>query len=189
MAALLGGGATSLLALGGAAMLARRWGLVESAMATPRVMRDHRLGPFDNNVLSIVRGNSVTKNLRAALDAMGGLRRFLAPRDHVLIKPNIAWDRRPEQGATTNPELVAELVRACRDAGVEEVHVLDCPVDDPTLTYHRSGILDAARNAGATVLFPKPDRVRSGSNPGSKLSVAHPRCVSLGRQNHQCTYR
>jgi uncharacterized protein (DUF362 family) len=133
-------------------------------------MRDHRLGPFDNNVLSIVRGNSVTRNLRAALDAMGGLRRFLAPRDRVLIKPNIAWDRRPEQGATTNPELVAELVLACRDAGVEEVHVLDCPVDDPMLTYHRSGILNAARNAGATVLFPNQTEYVHVQIPGQSLA-------------------
>ena len=32
------------------------------------------------------------------------MRRFVGRQDVVVIKPNIAWDRTPEQAANTNPE-------------------------------------------------------------------------------------
>jgi uncharacterized protein (DUF362 family) len=167
---LLGGGGAAALTLGGGAWLTRRWGLVDSALAAPRTMRDHRVAALDGRALAIVRGSSASKNLRAALDAVGGLRHFLAPGDRVLIKPNIAWDRRPEQGATTHPEVVAELVLHCRDLGIKELRVLDCPVDDPTRTYHRTGIAAAARNAGATVLLPSQSDYVQVQLPGQSLA-------------------
>lgn len=167
---LLGGGATTLLTVGGGVLLARRWGLVDSALAVPQTMRDHRVAPVDGKSLAIVRGSSVANNVRAALDAVGGLGHFLSPSDRVLIKPNIAWDRRPEQGTTTHPEVVAALVHACRDLGVKELRVLDCPVDDPARTYHRTGILQAARDAGANVLLPSQSQEVQVQLPGQSLA-------------------
>jgi uncharacterized protein (DUF362 family) len=151
---LLGGGSVGLLGVGATAWYAKRAGLVEAATATVQTMPDHRVVSAAGNVLGIVRGSSPEKNVRAALDALGGMQRFVSAKDRVLIKPNIAWDRRPEQGATTEPRVVAELVRICRELGVENLRVLDCPVDDPTRAYHRTGILAAARDAGAQVIMP-----------------------------------
>jgi uncharacterized protein (DUF362 family) len=133
-------------------------------------MRDHRVKPVSGKTLAIARGTSAAKNVRAVLDALGGVGRFLSPSDRVLIKPNIAWDRRPEQGATTNPEVVAEVVRACRDIGVKEIRVIDCPVDKPELTYQRSGIRDAARAAGAIVLLPSQSEYAQIQIPGRNVT-------------------
>jgi uncharacterized protein (DUF362 family) len=152
---LLGGGSVGLLAVAGGVGLTKRWGLIESLGAKVQTMPDHRVSEAGGQQLSIVHGSSPEQNVRAALEALGGLRRFVSAKDRVLIKPNIAWDRSPEQAATTDPRVVAEVVRACRDAGVEQLRVMDCPVDDPVRTYRSTRILDAARDAGAQVLLPK----------------------------------
>jgi uncharacterized protein (DUF362 family) len=57
-----------------------------------------------------------------ALEDLGGIRRFVSRQDVVVLKPNIAWDRTPEQAANTNPELVAEVVRQCWQAGAKAGH-------------------------------------------------------------------
>lgn len=120
--------------------------------------------------MAVARGPNAATNVRAVLDAIGGMRRFVSPNDRVLIKPNIAWERTPAQGATTNPEVVAEVVRACRDAGVDKPRVLDCPVHDPARTYQRSGILAAARDAGASVLLPSESPYVEVKLPGHSVN-------------------
>jgi uncharacterized protein (DUF362 family) len=72
----------------------------------------------------------------------------------------------PFQGATTNPEVVAELVRACREAGAREIIVTDCPVDDAGRSFERSGILKAARDAGAKVILPSESTFVDVKIPG-----------------------
>lgn len=87
-------------------------------------------------------------NLRRALDAMGGMEAFVRPGETVAIKPNCAWDRRPQQAANTDPEVVAELVRQCLEAGASKVTVLDNTCHDPGRAFDRSGIAAAVKEAG-----------------------------------------
>lgn len=103
--------------------------------------------------LAVVRGTSPERITRAAIDALGGISRFVSRGDVVVIKPNIGWDRRPEFAATTNPEIVAALVRASLEAGAKKVKVFDNPVFDARRCYKQSGIADAASRAGAEVSF------------------------------------
>lgn len=95
-----------------------------------------------------------------ALENLGGIGRFIKRQDVVVIKPNIAWDRTPEQAANTNPELVAEVVRQCRDAGARRVVVTDVSCNEPRRCFQRSGIQAAAHAAGADVILPDPDLFR-----------------------------
>jgi uncharacterized protein (DUF362 family) len=78
----------------------------------------------------------------------------------VVIKPNIAWDRTPEQAANTNPELVAEVVKQCWAAGAKRVVVTDVSCNEPRRCFMRSGIQAAARAEGAEVILPNPDMFR-----------------------------
>jgi uncharacterized protein (DUF362 family) len=88
--------------------------------------------------------------VRASLDPLGGMGKFVKSGDRVLVKPNIGWARKPEQAATTNPEVVAEIVRLCREAGAREVKVIDHSVDRPdALVLDMSGLKAAAEKAGA----------------------------------------
>jgi uncharacterized protein (DUF362 family) len=98
--------------------------------------------------------------VQKALSVLGGMSRFVRPQDVVVIKPNIAWDRTPEQAANTNPELVAEVVRQCRDAGAKRVIVTDVSCNEARRCFHRSGIEAAARSAGAEVILPDPELFR-----------------------------
>ena len=104
--------------------------------------------------MSVVRGSEVEAMVREALSLLGGMERFIAKGDRVLIKPNVGWDRQPEQAANTNPEVVAALVHLCREAGADEVVVTDVSLNDPHRCFFRSGIQAAAQEAGALVQLP-----------------------------------
>jgi uncharacterized protein (DUF362 family) len=95
--------------------------------------------------------------LNKALDAIGGIKRFVHPGEKVTIKPNIGWDRTPEQAADTNPRLVGEMVKLCLAAGASEVIVTDIPCNDARRTFTRSGIMEAASKNGANVILPTED--------------------------------
>jgi len=95
-----------------------------------------------------------------AIANLGGMGRFIAKQDVVVVKPNIAWDRTPEQAANTNPELVAEVAKQCWAAGAKRVIVTDVSCNEPRRCFLRSGIQAAARAEGAEVLLPNPDLFR-----------------------------
>jgi len=65
---------------------------------------------------------------------------------------------RPELGANTNPALVERIVRRCIEAGASKVYVFDHTCDLWKRSYITSGIEEAARRAGATVV--PADQVR-----------------------------
>jgi len=106
---------------------------------------------------------------RQAVDALGGMGRFVSKGNVVWIKPDIGWDRRPEQAATTNPDVVATLVEMCYQAGAKKVLVSDNPCNPARLTYPRSGIQPAAEKAGAEVPFLDERKFRRMSLNGKVL--------------------
>jgi uncharacterized protein (DUF362 family) len=116
---------------------------------------DWRTPGAENPALSVAGGSGPAANLQAALAALGGIDRFISPGERVVIKPNCAWDRTPEQAANTNPELIGELVRACLEAGAAAVVVAENTCHDPNRVLARSGVADAARKAGAKVVHQK----------------------------------
>lgn len=98
------------------------------------------------------RGADAGANVRRAVAALGGIERFVARGESVLIKPNLGWDRLPEQAANTDPAVVAELVRECVAAGASRVVVTDISCNDPRRCFARSGVAAAAAAAGAEVI-------------------------------------
>jgi uncharacterized protein (DUF362 family) len=106
---------------------------------------------------------------RQAIDALGGMGRFVSKGNVVWIKPDIGWDRRPEQAATTNPDVVATLVALCYQAGAKKVLVSDNPCNPARLSYPRSGIQPAAEKAGAEVPFLDERKFRKMSLNGKVL--------------------
>jgi uncharacterized protein (DUF362 family) len=104
--------------------------------------------------LAVVRGLDAELLVREAINLLGGIERFIHKGDRVLIKPNVGWDRQPEQAANTNPEVVAAVVKLCREAGAGDIRVTDVSLNDPQRCFSRSGIQDAAQNAGAKVVLP-----------------------------------
>ncbi|MBN1612359.1 MAG: DUF362 domain-containing protein [Polyangiaceae bacterium] len=97
---------------------------------------------------------------RRAVEALGGMKRFVSRGDVVAIKPNIGWDRLPVHAANTNPRVVAELVKLALQAGAGRVVVTDASCNEPNRCFQRSGIWRAAYDAGATVILPAEHRFR-----------------------------
>lgn len=116
---------------------------------------DWRVRPAEPGRVFIAGGEGPRANVARAVAAMGGMATFVQPGERVVIKPNCAWDRTAAQAANTDPEVVAELVRLCLEAGASAVVVADSSVHDPVRVFARSGIADAARTAGAAVAHPK----------------------------------
>jgi len=55
--------------------------------------------------LVVAQGPSPARVVQAAIEGLGGIKRFISRGDIVVVKPNMAWDRTPEQAANTNPEV------------------------------------------------------------------------------------
>ena len=153
------GGAAAVTA-GAAAWLSRR-SVHPIPEAGEQTRRDHRVA-HDTRFpqMAVAQGAEPRELARRVLAAMGGIRRFISRNDVVVIKPNIAWDRTPEQAANTNPDFVAEIVSQCWQAGAKRVIVTDCSCNEARRCFHRSGIQAAALAAGAEVILPDPDGFR-----------------------------
>ena len=117
-------------------------------------LKNYQVEPLsDKPALAAVTGNDWRKTTAAAIAAIGGIEHFIAKGDKVCIKPNIGWDRTPELGANTHPEVVTEIIDLCLKAGASKVIVVDVTCNSARRTYNRSGIKDAAEKAGAEVLM------------------------------------
>lgn len=106
-------------------------------------------GPCD---LVAVRGGEPVAMFRRGIGELGGMGAFVRPGQAVVVKPNIGWDTPPERGATTNPELVGEIVRQCLSAGAARVAVLDHTCDLWRNCYRNSGIEAAVKAAGGRMV-------------------------------------
>lgn len=93
-----------------------------------------------------------------AIAAIGGIERFVKNGYDVIIKPNICnANNGPEYASTTNPEVVATLVKLCLGAGAKRVRVMDYPfAGTAKAAYARSGIEDAVKAAGGEMELMAP---------------------------------
>jgi len=138
-------------------------------------LKDYGVGPAPNaSVLGIARGEQYDAMLKMAVGAIGGIGHFIRKGDVVLIKPNVAFDRSPKLGATSNPDVLAALIRLVREAGAAEVRVADNPIESPENCFQKSGIADAAHQAGARVYLPAPSSFEMLEVPGAKLIARWP---------------
>ncbi len=119
-------------------------------------------------------GKPVAELVRRALEPLGGIGRFIAKGDVVLLKPNVAFDRAPMLGATTSPDLVAAVARMCIAAGAARVFIADNPIEAPENCFYKSKITDAARQAGAAIMLPSSSRFRDVEvRPGEPDPARH----------------
>ena len=101
--------------------------------------------------LAVVQNSDPASLVRKAVEMLGGMERFVKKGNTVVVKPNIGWDRAPEQAATTNPEVVAEIIRLCKKVGAKKVLVFDRTCNQAKRCYARSQIEKMAKAAGANV--------------------------------------
>lgn len=137
-----------------------------------KVLPSFKVDRGDNAVtMAIARGDNVEALVRAALGEMGGIESFIQKGDVVLLKPNVAFDRPPLLGATTNPDVLKAVAKLCRDAGAKRILVADNPINQPEGCFFKSGIQAAAHEIGAELLLPKTSSFSPVKIDGEVLST------------------
>lgn len=91
-------------------------------------------------LVAVADGADAAAITRNAINALGGMKRFVKPGNTVVVKPNIGWDRAPELAANTNPLVVRAVVEECLRAGAKKVKVFDRTCSDERRCYKNSGI-------------------------------------------------
>ncbi len=119
--------------------------------------------------LVVARGNSPAAVTRAVIDALGGIKKFVKAGNDVILKPNICNAQNTfEYASTTNPDVLAELVRLCLAAGAKRVRVMDQPFSGTAVeAYKRSGIRDAVEKAGGEMEVMSPAKYASVNFPAA----------------------
>lgn len=103
---------------------------------TPAAIAAERPAPL----LAVGKGDDYRDLVRRVVDGLGGMARFVNRGDKVVIKPNIGWDRTPEQAANTHPLVVRALAELALEAGAKRVLVFDRSCNEERRCYMRSGI-------------------------------------------------
>ena len=74
-------------------------------------------------VLSHAEGSDYAAVTKNAINALGGIQKFVKPGNVVVVKPNLGWDRKPEYAANTHPLVVKTIVEECLKAGAKRVKI------------------------------------------------------------------
>jgi uncharacterized protein (DUF362 family) len=72
--------------------------------------------------LAVAKGANPAENTRKAIEALGGIEKFVRPGDRVLLKPNCISSNGPTSAVNTNPEVVGEIARLCQKAGARAIY-------------------------------------------------------------------
>jgi uncharacterized protein (DUF362 family) len=124
----------------------------------------------DRSTIAVIKGKDLSKTTIASMvnegfRQMGGIDLFIKKGMTVVIKPNIGWDSPPERAHNTNPDLVEAVAKACIGKGAK-VLIFDRTCDKDRFTYETSGIMQAARNAGASISYIDNRKFREVNVPG-----------------------
>ncbi len=115
----------------------------------------------------VAKGGNPEENTYRAIKGVGGIEKFVKRGSKVVIKPNIAWSRTPEQAATTNPDVVLGIVKLCKKAGASRIIVIDNPCNPWQVTYKISGIAEVVEKGGG--IMKPPIKFKQVNIEGTKI--------------------
>ncbi|MFH1726501.1 MAG: DUF362 domain-containing protein [Elusimicrobiota bacterium] len=107
--------------------------------------------------LVAVKDGSPAQMFEAGIKALGGMGRFVKKGQTVLVKPNIGWNKTPNEAANTNPDLIGRIVALAYEAGAKKVYAFDHPVNLEEECYERSGIAKAVKDNGGEMRSAKKE--------------------------------
>ena len=99
--------------------------------------------------LAIVTGKNYKEVVAHSIELLGGMEQFVRTGDTVVIKPNIGWDRKPEQAANTHPLVVQGLIEMVLDSGATRVDLFDHTCNEKRRCYQNSGMVDMVKSFGS----------------------------------------
>jgi len=87
-----------------------------------------------------VGGTDAGALVKAAIDALGGITKFVRAGDYVVIKPNAGFANPAVWATTTNPDVVLAVAKACLDAKAKQVLILEYPQAKAEKCLERCGL-------------------------------------------------
>jgi len=117
------------------------FGLAVSSLL-PKKIFSQGINDLKRPLIGVARGEKKYL-VKSALDAIGGIEKFIKPGDRVLLKPNISFAANAECGATTSVEIIKQVVELCLKQGASKVIILDYPLANPELCIERTRIKEA----------------------------------------------
>ena len=110
-----------------------------AALLAPTLIREAAFAK-EQSLVAVAEGTDYAAITRKAINAVGGMWRYVKPGDVVVVKPNMGWDRSTELAANTHPQVVRAVVEECLAAGAKKVKVFDFTCNDARRCYANSGI-------------------------------------------------
>ncbi|MGQ9706840.1 MAG: DUF362 domain-containing protein [bacterium] len=124
-------------------------------------------------ILGIVEGRDIYQATKRAIVIAGGLGGIVSRGDIIIVKPNMSFDKAPEYGANTHPDVLRAVIDSVFEAGASKVYIFDNTVESARPSYQRSGLKDAGEKAGADVIyFNERDTVEVNIKNGKVLKKA-----------------
>ncbi|NBC83555.1 MAG: DUF362 domain-containing protein [Bacteroidetes bacterium] len=120
--------------------------------------------------LVAIKGGEPAAMFDKAIQAFGGIQKFVKKGQTVVVKPNIGWNKTPEYAANTNPQLTGQIVKHCYAAGAKIVYVFDNTCNNWQKCYTNSGIEKSVKDAGGKMV------------PGNTESYYHGVQVNKGKK-------
>lgn len=142
---------------------------VSTSTAVPSTQTPTPVPPPD---LVVVRNGEPGELVRKAIEALGGMQKFVPKNADVIIKPNICVSFRTyDYAATTNPWLLGELVKMSFEAGARRVRVMDHTWQRAmTEAYVNSGIQEQVEaNGGEMEWMPRDQFIETDIPNGIDL--------------------
>lgn len=106
----------------------------------------------------VLHGKNKTALMNRALEIISANGGFGANAKQLTLKVNAAWDRKPEEGANTHPELVAAFLAGVRKSGIRNVLMPEHPCHRAAKCFATSGIADVAKAGKAEMIDLKTEQ-------------------------------
>lgn len=163
-------GGAAAVTMGSYGGLYGRTGLAGPAPVA-RADSDFRVPGAPEAVAVVQGGESATAEalIRKAIDALGGMSRYVSRGDVVALKLNMSWDRPPELAANTSPEAVMAMVGLCYEAGAARVKLVDNTINDARRVFRTTCLDKAASSSGADLIYPESRLFKTMNLGGVRL--------------------
>lgn len=144
--------------------------------------QDRLLAETKEPDLYVLEGTDYKKLIREGFNCIGGINKIVKQGSYVVIKPNAAWERKPEEAANTHPDLVEETVRLCLEAGASKVDVIDHTCDNWRNSFKISGVEEAVKKAGGKMIS------LSESNTFTDVTIENAKVLKKAKVASQVLY-
>ncbi|MFX1368981.1 MAG: DUF362 domain-containing protein [Promethearchaeota archaeon] len=122
-------------------------------------------------VVSVVQSNNIRIAVEEAIQLLGGIERFVQPKDKVVIKPNLVFGLPPFTGLTTDYPIVQAVIETCQKVGSLDLAIAEGSGGiDTKLAFRIGGYAELAERYSAKLI---------DLNESETTSVSVPRGVSV----------